>query len=99
MAGLYRSFYSNLFFIFGKDESIKNVLKTSTSSNSSLTLRFATFHMLIFILTSTSTFALTLGLSNIYTNIELQKVTRLTLKFFIKNQKYGKLEASIALYK
>lgn len=67
MAKLYKSFYSNIFFIIDKNKLIKNVLKIFINSNNTLTLIFACFYMLNF----TLIFAFALGLSKIITIIIL----------------------------
>lgn len=82
------------FFLGGKDK-----LARALNKGNSTLLSFP-----IITLAQTPTWTQTLalvpasvpGLPGIYTNMDLQKVTKLALKFFIKSQEYGQLQVNTA---
>lgn len=79
----------------GKDELAKNV--TTESSNTfilSLAIFWAQTSTPAWILAHAQAPALASGLPDIYTNINLQKTTRLALKSFVESQKYSKANST-----
>lgn len=71
------------FILVYKDKFTVDTLRASTKGNSIFTLRLAIFCAF----TPATTSAL--DLLDIYTNINLQKVTQLILELFIKNHKHS----------
>lgn len=61
----------------GKNKLIKDILKALTIYNNTLTFKSAVLQVF------TSNFAFTLGLTNLYIDVNLKKATRLAIKLFI----------------
>lgn len=83
----------------GKNKFARNALKVSTKGSGTLILIPIVFHAPIpastQALASAQTFASALGLPGMYTNMNLQRVTRLTsLELFIKGQEHSQLQTN-----
>lgn len=77
----------NNLLLISKDKFARNTLRAPINSNSIFFIIPVSFCAFIF--------AFALGLSKLYTNVDLERAIKLALKLFIKGQKYSQVNSAL----